>query len=528
MAKKIKIFDTTLRDGEQSPGAAMTVEQKVKMAVALDRLGVNRIEAGFPVSSPVQFDGVQRIGKAVKHATIVALARCKKEDIDAAIQSMAGVNNRMLHIFIATSPLHRKYKLKMSKEEILASITEMLKYSKQYFDEIEFSAEDASRTETDFLIESIKTAIEHGATTINIPDTVGYAIPSEFGQLIHTISSSLPQFKTNEVDLSVHCHNDLGLAVANSISAVQNGATQVEVTLNGIGERAGNCSLEELVMALRVRQDLMPYKTSIKTEQLFSTSKLLQNITGLIIARNKPIFGENVFSHESGIHQHGMLNHPDTYEIMKPQHIGRSVETLIMGRHSGKHSFKDKLQEYGIKLTKEQFKMAFKKFTRVADLKKEVYDEDIFSIVASILGKFPEGFQLEYFHIYSGNTLIPTATIKIRRNGEELITAETGDGPIDALFKAIDAVVGLNPRLKEYLVHAIGSGKDAQGQVKLIIEINGIKYVGKGSSTDIIEASALAYLNAVNRSLFRNNKTKIIGKLNGKSEVKNGKQHDAL
>jgi 2-isopropylmalate synthase len=506
MAKKLKIFDTTLRDGEQSPGAAMTVEQKVKMATALDRLGVNRIEAGFPVSSPVQFDGVKRIGETVKHATVVALARCRKEDIDAAIQSLAQAKHPMLHLFIATSPLHREFKLKLTKQEILDHIANMLDYAAQHFDQIEFSAEDASRTETDYLIQSIKTAIEHGATTINIPDTVGYAVPSEFGQLIHTISTALPQFKEAQIDLSVHCHNDLGLAVANSIAAVQNGATQVEVTLNGIGERAGNCSLEELVMALRVRNELFGFRTSIKTDQLFPTSKLLQNITGLVIARNKPIFGENVFSHESGIHQHGMLNHPDTYEIMKPHHIGRSAETLIMGRHSGQHSLKNKLKEYGIKLTKEQFEMAFRKFTHVADVKKEVYDEDIFSIVASILGKFTEGYQLDYFHIYSGNTLIPTATVKIRQNGRDLITAETGDGPVDALFRAIDAVVGLEISLREYLVHAIGSGKDAQGQVKLIVEINEGKYVGKGSSTDIIEASALAYLNAINRFLFRNNK----------------------
>lgn len=520
MAKKIKIFDTTLRDGEQSPGAAMTVEQKVKMAMALDRLGVNRIEAGFPVSSPVQFDGVKRISGVVKHATTVALARCKKEDIDAAAQSLAEASHPMLHLFIATSPLHREYKLKMNKQEILASIADMMDYARKYFDEIEFSAEDASRTESDFLIESIKTAIDHGATTINIPDTVGYAIPSEFGQLIRTISTSLPRFKAQGIDLSVHCHNDLGLAVANSITAIQNGATQVEVTLNGIGERAGNCSMEELVMAMRVRNDLIGFHTTIRTEQLFATSKLLQNITGLIIARNKPIFGDNVFSHESGIHQHGMLNHPDTYEIMKPQHIGRSAETLVMGRHSGKHSFRDKLKEYGIRLTKEQFEMAFRRFTHVADLKKEVYDEDIFSIVASILGKFTDGYQLDYFHIYSGNTLIPTATVKIKQNGKDLITAETGDGPVDALFRAIDAVVGLNIRLKEYLVYAIGSGKDAQGQVKLIAEINGSNFVGKGSSTDIIEASALAYLNAINRFLFRNNKfSNQMKTTNNRSEV---------
>lgn len=503
MSNRIKIFDTTLRDGEQSPGAAMTVEQKVKMASILDRLRVDRIEAGFPISSPVQLEGVKKIGEIVKHSTVVALARCKEEDIDAAYRALRNVDNRMLHIFIATSPLHRDFKLKISKREILQTIVDTLKYGRKYFDLIEFSAEDASRTEPEYLLEVIKTAIKNGAKSINIPDTVGYSIPSEFGNLIGFIRKNIPEFNDKKIDLSVHCHNDLGLAVANSVSAIQQGATQVEVTLNGIGERAGNCSLEELVMTLKVRNEILRSETGIKTELLYTASKLLQNITGLIIARNKPIFGENVFSHESGIHQDGMLKNRETYEIMKPNNIGRSTETLIMGRHSGKHSFIDKLQQYGINLTSDQFNNAFKKFTHIADVKKEVYDEDIFSIVASILGKFSEGYQLEYFHIYSGNTLIPSATVKIKKDKKEYIAAEAGDGPVDALFRAIDSALGITPRLKEYMIHAIGSGKDAQGQVKLIVEIEGAEFVGKGSSTDIIEASALAYLNAINRNLFR-------------------------
>jgi len=502
MNNHIRIFDTTLRDGEQSPGASMTVGQKVKMAVALENLGVDLIEVGFPASSPVQFEGVQKAGEAVKKSVIVGLARCVLSDIDAVYESLKNKKNRMVHIFIATSPLHRQYKLKKTKKEILKSVEEKLKYAGKYFSKIEFSAEDATRTELPFLLDVIRTAIANGATSINIPDTVGYAIPSEFGELIHSIAKSVPEISSKEVDLSVHCHNDLGLAVANSLAAVQNGATQVEVAVNGIGERAGNCSLEEVVMALQVRKDRLGVKTSIRSELLYPVSKLLQNITGLLIARNKPVIGDNVFSHEAGIHQDGVLKHRETYEIMKPDKIGRPAETLVLGRHSGKHSLKEKLRQYSISLNSEQFDRAYEKFTHIADVKKEVYDEDVINIVASVLGKFQEGFQLDYFHIYSGNSLIPSATVRIKRNGEECTAAETGDGPVDAIFKSIDSALGTVQSLKEYSVYAIGSGKDAQGQVKLILEIEGEDFVGKGASTDIIEASALAYINAINRHLF--------------------------
>lgn len=509
MGKKIKIFDTTLRDGEQSPGASMTVEQKVKMAVALENLGVDRIEAGFPVSSPIQFKGVKSISDNLKKSTVVALARCNKEDIDAACRSLETANSPMIHIFIATSPLHRKYKLKMKKEKILQSIQNQVRYAVRFVDEIEFSAEDATRTEIDFLLDVIRTAINAGARTINIPDTVGYSVPDEFRQLIKTIIQNISEFQNPEIDLSVHCHNDLGLAVANSITAIQCGATQVEVTLNGIGERAGNCSLEELVMGLKVRNNHFKMTTNIRAEMLYPASKLLQNMTGLLIARNKPIFGDNAFSHEAGIHQDGVLKNPETYEIMKAENIGRSPETLVMGRHSGKHSFREKLQQYGISLNPEQFSKAFEKFTRIADLKKEVFDEDLFNIVASVLGKFSEGYLLDYFHIYSGNTLIPTATVLIKKQGKEYLSSQTGDGPVDALFRAIDSALGLNIKLKDFVIHAIGFGRDAQGQVKLMLEIKNGVFVGKGTSTDIMEASALAYLNAINRQHFRNSKIEI-------------------
>jgi len=502
MSKPVKIFDTTLRDGEQSPGASMSVEQKLKMALALEKLGVDRIEAGFPVSSPVQFDAVRKIGDAVRRSTVVGLARMVKLDIDAVADALVRCPNKMLHVFIATSPLHREFKLKMSKEQILARIAQQMQYARRFFDQIEFSAEDASRTEPEFLFEVIRTAVRSGATTINIPDTVGYAVPAEFSGLIASIGREVPEIEG--VDLSVHCHNDLGLAVANSLASLVSGAAQVEVTLNGIGERAGNCSLEELVMVLNVRKDLLNFSTGINTHLLYPTSQLLQKITGLIIPRNKPIFGDNAFSHESGIHQDGVIKHRETYEIMNPKHIGRSSETLIMGRHSGKHSFKEKLEQYGMQLDQEQFESAFKLFTEIADRKKEVFDEDIFGIVSTVLGQLPSGYRLDYFHTYTGNAIIPTATVKLLNGEEELIASETGDGPVDALFRAIDAATGLKTRLREYIVQAIGSGKDAQGQVKLSLEIGGVEFVGRGTSTDIVQASGMAHLNAVNRYLHRN------------------------
>ncbi len=507
MKEKIKIFDTTLRDGEQSPGASMSLEQKIKMAIALERLGVNRIEAGFPVSSPIQFEAVKKIGETVTNSTIVGLARCVNIDIDAVYNSLKNNKDRMLHLFIATSPLHREFKLKMKKNDILKSIKEKLQYSKKFFKNIEFSAEDASRTEPEFLIEVVRTALQNGANTINIPDTVGYSTPEEFGSLIKLLKAEIPELEGN--DLSVHCHNDLGLAVANSLSAIKNGASQVEVTLNGIGERAGNCSLEELVMVLNVRKDILDYKTDIVENLLYPTSRLLQNITGLIVSRNKPLFGDNAFSHESGIHQHGVIENKETYEIIKPENIGRGEETLIMGRHSGKHAFSEKLDQLGISLKKDQIERGFELFTALADKKKEVYNEDILNIVTSILGTFSKGYKLEYFNSTTGNKTIPSGTIKILEGKKEYIASAHGDGPIDALYKSIDSAIGVKTKLKEFQIQAVGQFKDAQGQVRIVVEIDNKNYIGKGTSTDIIEASVFAYLNAINSNLFSNRKGEI-------------------
>ena len=497
---RIKIFDTTLRDGEQSPGASMSVEEKVEMAQALEDLGVDLIEAGFPVSSPVQMEGVKRVASVIRKATVVALARCVEKDIDAAHEALKDAKNKMIHVFIATSPIHRNYKLRMSKEEILERIRKYVSYAKRYSELVEFSAEDASRTELPFLMEVVKVAIEAGATTINIPDTVGYAIPDEFGHLIKTLKEGVPGIE--KVDLSVHCHNDLGLALANSIAAIKNGATQVEVTLNGIGERAGNCALEELVMTLKVRKDLLDFETGVNTHLIYPTSRLLVHITGLIPSRNKPIIGENVFLHESGIHQDGVLKMRETYEIMKPSDIGRSSETLVMGRHSGKHALKKKLESYGVHLDEEHFQKVMDRFLELADKKKEVYDDDLLSIVSDVLREPLRGYELRYYHVHTGRSILPTATVKLAFQGEEKEAAETGNGPVDAIFRAIDRITGMKTKLEEYVIQAVGSGKNAQGEVKLTLKIDDSFHSGRGVSTDIIEASAIAYINAVNKHLI--------------------------
>jgi 2-isopropylmalate synthase len=503
----IRIFDTTLRDGEQSPGASMNQQQKLEIAKALERLGVDIIEAGFPISSKVQFDAVKIIAEQVSGPYIAGLARCVQKDIDAVYESTKPSKKRMLHIFLATSPIHMEYKLKKTPNEVLKTIEEMHQYSRKFFKNIEFSPEDASRSEYDFLVKAIKTAVKNGATSINIPDTVGYSLPFEFGELIAKLKKDIPEFNDG-VYLSVHCHNDLGLSTANAISAVANGANQVEVTINGIGERAGNTPIEEFVMTLNTRKDLLKKKTNIKTELFYNTSKLLTHFTGLVLSRNKPIVGENVFMHESGIHQDGVIKKRETYEIMTPESIGRSSETLVLGRHSGMHGFKTRLSKLGITFeNKDELNIAFERFSELADRKKEVYDDDLFSILSDLIGKVSTGYTLVYNNVNSGNTIVPTATVKIKKGEEEFEAACTGDGPVDAIFKAIDIITKVENVLKEYIVRGVSSGKDAQGEVKLAIEIQGKLYDGRGTSTDIVEASAKAYLNAVNKYfMFKNSK----------------------
>ncbi len=495
--ERIIIFDTTLRDGEQSPGASMSMEQKYELAAQLARLGVDVIEAGFPVSSPQQFEACRLIAQKVKGPTITALARCLEKDLDAAAESLRPAERRRIHAFLASSPIHMQHKLKKKPDEVVEMAVKAVRYARARADEVEFSPEDASRSELDFLCRLIEEVIRAGATTINIPDTVGYAVPSEFGQFIRRIREGVPSI--DKAVLSVHCHNDLGLAVANSLAAVQNGARQVEVTVNGIGERAGNAALEELVMALTVRRDQLPYTTGIDSRQLYKSSRLLSTIIGFPIPRNKPIVGENAFAHESGIHQDGVLKHRATYEIMTPSDVGRDASTLVLGRHSGLHGFSQRLAELGLDLDEEERKKAYDRFLELADRKKEVYDDDLYVLVMEEMGEHLSSFGLEYFNIQSGNVSVPTATVRLKAGAERLEEAATGDGPVDAVFNAIDRATGIAVTLLEFNVHAVTPGRKAMGEVSVGVEIKGRRFVGRGASTDILEASARAYLNAVNR-----------------------------
>ncbi len=495
--EKIFVFDTTLRDGEQSPGASMTMEQKLEIASQLARLGVDIIEAGFPVSSPQQFKACELISKEIKGSIIAGLARAVEKDLDSAYEALKKAEHPRIHTFIATSPIHMKHKLKKEPDEVIEMAVKAVKYARKKVAEVEFSPEDATRSELGFLCKIIEKVIDAGATIINIPDTVGYSLPEEFGNFIKNILNGVPNI--DKAIISVHCHNDLGLGVANTLAAVKNGARQVEVTLNGIGERAGNASLEEFVMALNVRKDLMPFKTNIDTKQIYNSSKLLSNIIGFPIPRNKPIVGDNAFAHESGIHQDGVIKHRETYEIMTPESVGRQSSRLVLGRHSGMHGFKTRIEEFGYNLSEVELKSAYDRFLEIADKKKEVYDEDLYAIIGDELSKKSSVFFLEYFNIISGNLSIPTATVRIKINEEMFEEAATGDGPVDAIFRAIDRVTKIKTVLNEYNVQALTPGKQAMGEVSVVIDIKSKKYIGKSSSTDILEASARAYVNALNR-----------------------------
>ena len=495
--ERIQIFDTTLRDGEQSPGASMSVEQKLEIATQLARLGVDVIEAGFPVSSPHQFEGCRSIARQVRGTTIAALARALEKDIDAAAESLAGAERSRIHTFLATSPIHMEHKLRKNPDEVVEMAARAVKYARNKAAEVEFSPEDGTRSEVPFLCRIIEKVIDAGATVINVPDTVGYAVPGEFGAFLRRIIEGTPNF--DKAILSVHCHNDLGLAVANSVAAVLAGARQVEVTVNGIGERAGNASLEEFVMALRVRADVLPFTTGVNTRQIWNTCRLLANTIGFPIPRNKPITGENAFAHEAGIHQDGVLKKRETYEIMTPESVGRDASQLVLGRHSGMHGFRTRLSELGISLPEEELKKAYARFLEIADRKKEVFDDDLYVIVSDQLGHETETYVLDYFNIQSGNLAVPTATVRVAAGDERREEAATGDGPVDAIFNAIDRALGVSTKLLEYVVQAVTPGKQAIGEVSVSMEIEGRKFIGRGASTDILEASAKAYVNGLNR-----------------------------
>jgi 2-isopropylmalate synthase len=500
MAERIIIFDTTLRDGEQSPGASMNKAEKLRLARQLEKLKVDVIEAGFPVSSQGDFEAVALIAKEVRGLTVTALARTAQKDIDVAWEAIKDGADPRLHLFIATSDLHLKYKLRKSRKEVLELIQSAVSYARRYTSNIEFSAEDGSRTGIPFLAQAVKAAVKAGATTINIPDTVGYALPDEYGEKIRELRERVAA--DERVVWSVHCHNDLGLAVANSLSAIQNGARQVEVTINGIGERAGNTSLEELVMSLYTRRDRLSYTTRIDKEQIYPTSRLVSRTTGLLVPANKAVVGANAFAHESGIHQDGVLKKRSTYEIMTPQDIGLNKSVLVLGKHSGRHAFQERVRDLGYILNPEEMQKVFDRFKDLADKKKEVVNEDIEALIADEILMIPDTFKLIYLSVVSGNMAVPTATVKIEVNGEIIQKAGFGVGPIDATFNTINKIVRTCTKackLLSFSITAITGGTDAQGQVSVRIEQDGKVGLGKGSDSDIITASAKAYLNALNR-----------------------------
>jgi 2-isopropylmalate synthase len=497
MSRRIIIFDTTLRDGEQCPGASLTPPEKLEIAKQLARLGVDVIEAGFPIASPGDAQAVKAIAQTVKGPTIAALARSLPADIDAAASALASAKQKRIHVFLATSPIHRKYKLRKAEEEILRQSVWAVKYAKRYIQDVEFSPEDASRTEPEFLYQVLEAVINAGARTVNIPDTVGFAIPDEFGKLIKGIVDNVPNIERTRI--SVHCHNDLGLSVPNSLAAIKNGASQVECTVNGIGERAGNASLEEIVMSLKVRPDFYEATTGIDTTQIYKTSRLVSTLTGLIVQPNKAIVGDNAFRHESGIHQDGILKFRQTYEIMRPEDIGLGESRLVLGKHSGRHAFTKRLAALGFRLSKSELERAFERFKALADKKKEVFDQDLTAIVEEELPAAQETYKLVYVHTASGSDTVPTATIRLSKEEKTLQDAACGDGPVDACYKTIDRLTRISPELVDYSLHSVTKGKDALGEVTVKLRHHGVEVVGRGTSTDIIEASAKAYLNAINK-----------------------------
>ena len=497
----MKIFDTTLRDGEQSPGATMNVAEKVRIAQQLEKLGVDVIEAGFPISSQGDFDAVRAISKTVTHSEVAALARANPQDIDRAWEAVKGAKLPRLHTFISTSDIHLKHQLKKSKEEVVRIAFQSVARAKRFTSNIEFSAMDATRSDIRFLAAVAEAAIRAGATTINIPDTVGYGIPSEFGALIQTLRQTVKGI--DQVTLSVHCHNDLGLAVANSLAAVQNGVRQVECTINGIGERAGNTSLEEVVMAIRTRKDLFPYDTRVVPKHIFTTSRLVSKITGMVVQPNKAIVGSNAFAHESGIHQDGVLKEKETYEIMTPQSVGIPKSSLVLGKLSGRHAFKERLKDLGFRLSEEDFELAFNRFKGLADKKREIYDEDIESIVVEEILRMPRRFKLIYLNVIAGNITVPTATVKMEVDGRLIQEAGFGDGPVDAIFKTIKKITRTRSKLLQFAINAITGGTEAQGEVTVRLEEKGQTVIGQGADTDVIVASAKAYINALNKIEFK-------------------------
>ena len=498
---QIRIFDTTLRDGEQSPGATLNLQEKLEIARHLEKMGVDVIEAGFPITSVGDFEAVSAIGQKVSTSTVAGLARCVPRDIDRAGEALKRAHKPRLHVFCATSRIHREHKLKKAIDEIIRMAVESVGQARSYVDDVEFSPEDGSRTELDVLVEITAAAVEAGATTINIPDTVGYAIPEEYGHIFAFVRQKLPELDEKNIYLSAHCHNDLGLAVANSLAAIQNGCRQVECTINGIGERAGNASLEEIVMSMRTRRDYFRrFATRINTKGIYALSRMVSTMTGLHVQRNKAVVGENAFAHEAGIHQDGMLKERTTYEIMDPRDVGIPKSKLVLGKHSGRHAFRERVGSLGYTLDDATLDKAFADFKALSDKKKDVFDEDIEAIMDQQFQIERQLWELVRFQVTSGTDLIATATVVLRdSSGEQAMDASTGDGPIDAIYSAIGRITGVGVTLDDYQTRAVTAGKDAQGEVTVQVRHRDRKVRGRGLSTDVIEAAARAYLSAINR-----------------------------
>lgn len=496
--KRIKIFDTTLRDGEQSPGCSMNLSEKIEMAKQLEKLGVDVIEAGFAIASPMDHKSVQAIAGAVSNCTVASLARCAKGDIDAAWDAVKEAKHPRIHVFLATSDIHMEYKLRMTREQVLARISEMVAYAKSFCNDIEFSAEDASRSDWAFLAQCYSNAVAAGATTLNVPDTVGYSTPQEMADLITYLREHVAGVENT--DISVHCHNDLGMAVANSLACVKAGATQVECTVNGIGERAGNASLEELAMAIKTRRNYYDAETGINTKQIYRSSKLLSNITGVPISPSKAIVGANAFAHESGIHQHGVLANAQTYEIMTPAEVGVPQNTMVLGKHSGKHALREKLETMGYELTDEELEAVFTRFKTLADKKKNLTGSDLEALVLHRRNNIRGACRLVSHVISAGDGVPNTSCVKLSRDGEILEEVAIGSGPVDASFKAINRMLDMDIKLESFSLNAVTDGEDALGEaVVKVIDANGETYTGTGMSTDIIESSIRAYVNSINK-----------------------------
>ncbi len=495
--EKVLIFDTTLRDGEQAPGASMNEKEKLEIAFALERLGVDIIEAGFPVISKGDFNSVQSVARHINGAVICGLARSLKKDIDAAHEALKPAKRKRIHVFLATSKIHMQHKLKKGQDEILQMAVDAVRYARQRVDDVEFSPEDASRSEKLFLYRILEAVIKSGATTVNIPDTVGYSMPAEYGGLIAEIKNNVPNI--GKAVISVHCHDDLGLAVANSLAAIKNGARQAECTINGIGERAGNASMEEIVMAIKTRADFYGCRTNIRTPEICRTSRLVSKLTGFVVAPNKAIVGYNAFRHEAGIHQDGILKERSTYEIMRPEDVGFTGTGLVLGKHSGRHAFRVRLKHLGVEIKNADLDKAFERFKRVADKKKQVFDEDLLAIVEDEIEIFKKTWSLVSLASRSGTNTKPEVEIVLASKGRTYLKNSSGDGPVDACYKAIDAITKIRGQLLDYSIHSVTQGQDALGEVTIKVQFKDKNVIAHGTSTDILEASAKAYINALNK-----------------------------